>query len=92
MPPKSTAIGILAKMITAIEEGDNYPAAFSGADDPLLQFQICAAEHAQGYPKVWRRLVKKLNWKKLAAVYAADDPESRGESPYLWTWTCQADS
>ena len=92
VPPKSTGIGMLARMITAIEDGGNYPAGFAGADDPLLQFQVCAAENAPKYPSAWRKLVRQADWKKLAAVFSAADAENRGMSALSPVETVPADN
>ena len=82
VPPKHTAIGILAKFISAIEDG-GYPSTFSGPEDPLLQFQVCAAENAPKYPKSWRDLVRKADWKRLAKLFSAADPENKGQLYFM---------
>lgn len=77
VPPAHTGIGILSEIVTAVEAG-HYSAGFAGAQDPILQFQLCAEKYTSKYPKTWRKLIKLRNWKGLARAWAKYMPSTRG--------------
>jgi Gly-Xaa carboxypeptidase len=80
VPPRHTGIGIAADIIKVIEahsQDQDFAPSF-GKEDPILQFHVCAAENAKGYPKAWSKLVKKKNWNALAKKFADYEPEAKG--------------
>lgn len=80
IPPRHTGIGIAAEAIQAIEShalDKDFAAAFKTEDDPVLQFLMCASEHAKEFPKVWSKLVKKRDWGNLAKKFAEYKPEMK---------------
>jgi Gly-Xaa carboxypeptidase len=82
VPPRHTGIGIAAEAIQAIEAHSmdrDFMSAFRTEDDPVLQFLVCAAEHAKDFPKSWSRLVKKRNWASLAKKFSEYKPEMKGK-------------
>lgn len=82
VPPRHTGIGIAAEAIQAIEAhalDEDLAATFKTEDDPILQFLMCASEHAQTFPKSWTKLVKKRDWRALAKKFAEYKPEMKGE-------------
>lgn len=82
VPPRHTGIGIAAEAVRAIEKhasDEDFAPAFKTEENPVLQFLVCAAEHAKGFPKAWSKLVKKRDWRELAKKFSQYRPEMRGE-------------
>lgn len=70
VPPAHTGIGILSELIVAIEQQPWAP-GFDGPSDPLLQFAMCAAEHAShSIPAAWKRHIRHRDWEGLARAFS----------------------
>lgn len=85
VPPRHTGIGIAADAIKAIEthaKDEDFAPTFGASDDPILQFHMCAAEHADKYPAKWKKLIKKMDWKGLSKAFAGFMPEGEGQLIY----------
>lgn len=69
VPPSHSAIGIMGKIASAIEDSPWAP-SFSGSTDPFAQFLACGAQHGKYFPKTWRGLMEKGEWDELAEGFA----------------------
>jgi Gly-Xaa carboxypeptidase len=69
-----SAIGIMSELVVALHNNP-YPSDFE-ADDPLIAYLACAAEHAPNFPKKWSKLLEKgsKGWLELADEFAALGP------------------
>lgn len=71
VPPAHSGIGIMGKVVTAIEDNP-YPTSFV-ADDPLLGFLGCGAEYSPKFPKGWKKLLAggSKGWQTLSEEFGA---------------------
>ncbi|GAA5900928.1 hypothetical protein JCM6882_005981 [Rhodosporidiobolus microsporus] len=68
---KHTGIGILARLLVALEDHPDQPKLEKG--NPLLQELNCAADYGDVDKELKRKIRDPRQWKKLAAKLAEDD-------------------
>ena len=67
----------MSEIVRAIEKNP-WGASYAGADDPLLQFAMCASEHARdNVPSKWLQAIKRRDWRGLAKAFASVNLQSK---------------
>ncbi|KAK4685216.1 Gly-Xaa carboxypeptidase, partial [Tremellales sp. Uapishka_1] len=72
VPPEHTGIGILSKLLSALEDHPFTPSLTS--ESPFLKYLSCLSEHAPEFPKsVSKQIKNPKRWKSLAKTLASSD-------------------
>ncbi|KAF2402107.1 carboxypeptidase S [Trichodelitschia bisporula] len=74
IPPAHTGIGVMSKLIVALENEPYHPEI--SAENPITTLLTCGAAHGDDFPKKLRRLLK-VGKKQVLAHEVAKDPQAK---------------